>query len=130
MASLLQLRRYTAVLRRQPRRLLLPALLVFAGLALLLRRTSAPLTVDASGVPGAGAAALHLPSLPVFLINGPEEYAARKWAEEQLASVGVRSYVRLNGVVVEADDCLRLAGEGCQQGLALAHLAAWRRAGA
>ncbi len=53
-------------------------------------------------------------TLPVFLINGAEDYAARKWAEEQLASLGVGSYERINGVVVEADDCLRLAGEGCQ----------------
>ena len=66
-------------------------------------------------------------SLPVFLINGAEDYAARKWAEEQLAAVGVSRYERLNGVLVEADDCVRLSGVGCQQGLALGHLKAWRR---
>ena len=66
-------------------------------------------------------------SLPVFLINGAEDYAARKWAEEQLAAVGVSRYERVNGVVVEADDCVRLSGTGCQQGLALGHLKAWRR---
>ncbi len=118
--------------RQSPRRLsaLLLAFLACGACALLLRGRR-----DAALAPGAGArppgtrlgAAVHLPSLPVFVINGPEEYAARKWAEEQLAAVGVRSYERINGVVVEADDCLRLAGEGCQQGLALGHLAAWRR---
>ena len=75
-------------------------------------------------------AIVNLSTLPVFVINGAEDYAARKWVEEQLVSVGVRSYERLNGVMVEADDCLRLSGEGCQQGLALAHLAAWRRVAA
>lgn len=66
-------------------------------------------------------------SLPVFLINGPEDYAARKWAEQQLASIGVSRYERINGVMVEADDCQRLSGTGCQQGLALAHFEAWTR---
>lgn len=81
---------------------------------------------SAAPFPG-GRGELHLPSLPVFVINGPEDYAARKWVEQQLVSVGISRYERINGVVVEADDCMRLSGEGCQQGLALAHLSAWRR---
>lgn len=66
-------------------------------------------------------------TMPVFVINSPEDYAARKWTEQQLASIGVRRYERINGVMVEADDCQRLSGTGCQQGLALAHFEAWTR---
>jgi len=40
----------------------------------------------------------------------------------------LRPYERINGAVLEADDCQRLSGTGCQQGLALGHPAAWRRA--
>lgn len=94
------------------------ALLALAALAGLLRPWRAQ---------RAAAGALRFSSLPTFLINGAEDYAARKWAEQQLASVGIRSYERINGVVLEADDCQRLSGTGCQQGLALGHLAAWRR---
>ncbi len=101
-------------------------------MSLLFRRTQ---NADAALTRGAGprpsgahtGATLDFTSLPVFLINGAEDYAARKWSEQQLALQGFRSYERINGVVVEADDCLRLSGEGCQQGLALAHFAAWTR---
>ena len=102
------------------------ALLVLAGCCVCVLSLRGR---GAAAAPGGGrlGADVHLPSLPVFVINGPEEYAARKWVEQQLASVGVTRYERINGVVVEADDCMRLSGEGCQQGLALAHLSAWRR---
>ena len=106
------------------------ALLALAGccLCLVLWRSLRGSSAAAAGGHGPLVGAqVHFPSLPVFVINGPEDYAARKWVEQQLVSVGVTSYERINGVVVEADDCARLSGEGCQQGLALAHLSAWRR---
>ena len=105
------------------------ALLALAGccLCLVLWRSWRGSAVAAVGGHRLLGTQVHFPSLPVFVINGPEDYAARKWVEQQLASVGVTSYERINGVVVEADDCMRLSGEGCQQGLALAHLSAWRR---
>lgn len=120
------LRRLRLRLARQqasPRTL---ALLVLAGCCVCVLSLRGR---GAAAAPGGGrlGADVHLPSLPVFVINGPEDYAARKWVEQQLASVGVTRYERINGVVVEADDCMRLSGEGCQQGLALAHLSAWRR---
>ena len=108
------------------------ALLSLASLLLLLRlRTSsdARLAPAAAQRPPGTSMGAHLDfaALPTFLINGPEDYAARKWAEQQLSSVGLSSYERINGVILDTDDCLRLSGEGCQQGLALAHLSAWRR---
>ena len=131
-APCLQLTRTLRRLRLRLLRQLSPsklALLALAGcfLCLVVWRGLRGHSAAAVGGHGPLGARVHLPSLPVFVINGPEDYAARKWVEQQLASVGVTSYERINGVVVEADDCMRLSGEGCQQGLALAHLSAWRR---
>ena len=108
------------------RKLALLALAVCC-LCLISWRSLRGSSVAAVGGHGLLGTRVHFPSLPVFVINGPEDYAARKWVEQQLVAVGVTSYERINGVVVEADDCMRLSGEGCQQGLALAHLSAWRR---
>ena len=120
--------RLRALLLRRSREPSLLALLLFVFVAtLLLSRRPFPARRAKSGSASRLARPEVFSQLPVFLINGPEDYAARKWAEQQLALLNFSSYERLNGVVIEADDCQRLSGEGCQQGLALAHLAAWRR---
>jgi hypothetical protein len=78
-----------------------------------------------STLENAPAEVTFLPEMwPVFVINRPTAYAQRKWVESELANLGYLSYTRVNGVDVMSSQCVPAH---CQEGLTLAHLAAWRR---
>ena len=69
----------------------------------------------------AAAAEFDVSHYPAYLINMPDDWRQCKWAELQLASIGYSSYTRINGSSVPRAVCK----ETCQDGLLLAHLAAW-----
>ena len=63
-------------------------------------------------------------AFPAFLVNGPSSYRRRKWAEQQLASIGYTSYTRVNSgnsSLIKAN-CYK-----CRVGVTLGHLRAWRK---
>jgi hypothetical protein len=48
-------------------------------------------------------------------------------ARTQLAEIGYKTYTRINAIWLDSDDCVNSTGSGCQQGLTIAHLHAWKR---
>jgi FkbM family methyltransferase len=65
---------------------------------------------------------------PAIVINHPNATAWRKWSEAQLAGLGYTTYTRIDGRIVP--DALRSCADCWQDGLTLAHVAAWERAAA